>query len=182
MKSPFNDTPFANSTERRARIKELRSLIQQESRINNPVQCAYCGQTIPAEKRLDAKYCSSSCRVDASATAGIQLNAAAWQAAQQRAARAEIAAIRFRSRADFLRRQIFPDQSTPPSVVESKPAPIPAPPVPVSAAPVRTWGAAPARDPNAPPIVFLFDDNPEDTADSFESDRLAAEAAQSPTA
>ena len=131
MKSPFKDTPFANSTERRARIQELRTLVNQEHRLNNPVQCAYCGQTIPAEKRLDAKYCSTSCRVDASATAGIQLNAAAWQAAQQRAARAEITAIRFRARADFLRRQIFPEQSTPSPVVESKPAHIPAPPAPV---------------------------------------------------
>ena len=77
MKSPFKDTPFANSTERRARIQELRTLVNQEHRLNNPVQCAYCGQTIPAEKRLDAKYCSASCRVDASATAGTQLNAAA---------------------------------------------------------------------------------------------------------
>jgi len=161
MKSPFNDSPFANSTERRTRIQELRSLVNQEHRLNNPVQCAYCGQTIPLEKRLDAKYCSASCRVDASATAGALLNAATWQAAQQRAARAEMTAIRFRARADFLYRQIFGQPApasvdTPkPVVAESKPAPAPQTVdenalldfsgVSVPAGPPKLWKPSPAQ-------------------------------------
>lgn len=173
---PYNPFTVDSTETARQALLVRRAELKEEIESLPPGPCAFCGQTIPADKRPDSKFCSASCRVDASLQRGLKINHATFMAANQRAAKSEICALRLRARAEYLRKLVVADAP------QTKPAPIPAPPAPVPAGPVRTWGAAPPRDPNAPPIVFLFDDEPEDTTDSFESDRLAAESADNQTA